>query len=138
MADLSITATGVVKGVGAKTKTTIAGAAVTAGQALYIDAADENKGKLADTDHATAAVRVLAGIALNNAASGQPVTYQYKGRLTIGATVAVGKIYVLSDTAGGIKPVDDLAAGDYTSVLGIAISTTEIDINIQNGGVAHA
>lgn len=138
MTDLTITATSVVKSTGSKTKTGIAGAAITAGQVVYVDTGDSNKIKVVDSDSATALAREVAGIALNGASSGQPVTYQWDGRITVGATVAVGTIYVASDTAGGIMPAADLETGDYTSILGIAVSTTELDLQIHNGGVAKA
>jgi hypothetical protein len=128
MADLSITATSVLKGTGAKTESLIAGAAITAGQSLYKDASDSNKAKLTDADSATAAARVFYGIALNGAASGQPVVVQTGGIIAIGATVAVGVAYYLSDTAGGICPFADLESGDYPTIIGIGVSTTAIKI----------
>ena len=137
MADLTITAANVVKGAGAKTETGIAGVAVTAGQTVYKDSAD-NKYKLCDADSATAAVRTTRGIALDGAAANQPLTIQTEGPITIGATVAQGVIYVQSDTPGGIMPAADLETGDYVTVLGVAISTTEIDLQINVSGVAFA
>lgn len=128
MADLSITAASVLKGTGATTESLIAGAAITAGQSLYKDASDSNKVKLTDADSATAAARVFFGIALNSAASGQPVVVQTGGIITIGATVAVGVAYYLSDTAGGICPFADLESGDYPTIIGIGVSTTAIKI----------
>jgi len=41
-----------------------------------------------------------------------------------------------SDTAGGIKPVDDIDLGDYSNLLGIGTSTSNILLGIINGGVA--
>jgi hypothetical protein len=58
------------------------------------------------------------------------------GPLTVGATMTAGVAYYLSDTAGGICPVADLATGEYPSVLGIATSTTVLNVNIQTSGVA--
>jgi hypothetical protein len=135
MADLTVTATSVVKGTGAITETLIAGAAITAGQSLYKDASDANKAKLTDADSATAAARVFHGIALNGAASGQPVVVQTGGIITIGATVAVGVAYYLSDTAGSICPFADLESGDYPTIIGIGVSTTQIKIGPLAAGV---
>jgi hypothetical protein len=135
MADLVITGTSVVKGTGATTETLIAGAAITAGQSLYKDASDANKAKLTDADSATAAARVFYGLALNGAASGQPVVVQTGGIITIGATVAVGVAYYLSDTAGGICPFADLESGDYPTIIGIGVSTTQIKIGPLAAGV---
>ncbi len=39
-------------------------------------------------------------------------------------------MYVLSGTAGGIAPMDDLAAGMYPVVLGVAYSTTKMALKI--------
>lgn len=137
MADLTITATSVVPGSDAVKVERTALSTITAGQPVYIDTST-NKVAPVDTDSATAAVRTVYGIALNGAAANQPVVVQTAGSITIGATVAVGTIYVASDTAGGIKPEADLAAGDYTSVIGIATSTTVIKLGILNGGAAQA
>lgn len=133
MADLSITAASVVAGSGAKKVTGTAGASITAGQVVYLDSSTSTY-KLADTDSATAAVRSPAGIALNGAASGQPITVCTSGPVTIGATVAVGDVYYLSGTAGGLAPVADVAAGDYPCIIGICTSTTVLDVKIHEAG----
>ena len=137
MADLTITAASVLPGSNAKKKTGTAGASITAGQTVYLDSSD-NKYKLFDADSATAAARELAGIALNNAANGQPLTVQYEGDITIGATVVAGVTYVGSDTAGGIMPTADVETGDYVTVIGIGISTTQIRMKLIASGVAAA
>lgn len=138
MTDVSITAANVVESTGAQLGYGKAGAAIVAGQALYVDAADSNKLKLADADGASA-LRTCVGLALNSCASGQRVTYQKGGDITLGAaTLEAGKVYVLSDTAGGIMPVADLEAGDYVCVLGVARSTSVLSMNIFNSGIAFA
>lgn len=133
MTDISITAANV-----AKTATTViengfAGATITAGQVVYLDASDSLY-KLADTDSATAAIRAPRGIALNGASNGQPLSIARKGSITLGGTIAAGVAYYLSGTAGGIAPIADVAAGDYTCILGIATSTALFEINIVGGG----
>jgi Uncharacterized conserved protein (DUF2190) len=133
MADLSITAANVVAGSGAKKATGTAGAAITAGQVVYFETATSSY-KLADTDSATAAVRSPAGIALHGAASGQPLTVLTSGPVTIGATVAVGDVYYLSGTAGGLAPFADVAAGDYPCIIGICTSTSVLNVKIQEAG----
>jgi hypothetical protein len=138
MADLTITAASVVKGSGSVVETGTAGASVTAGQVVYKDASDSNKFKLADCDSATAAVRSPYGIALHASGSGQPLTVLRSGPITIGATVSAGVAYYLSATPGGIAPVADLATGDYPVILGIATSTTVLEVDIQEAGVALA
>ena len=134
-ADISITAANVVPATGYRFEDGTAGATITAGQLLYKDSGDSNKFKLVDND--ASATASVYGIALNGAASGQPIRVQTDGTITIGGTVAVGTIYVSSSNAGGIAPSTDLASGDYTSVVGIALTTGTISMSIFNGGVAR-
>lgn len=136
MSDITITAASVSKqGTTAAVETGTAGASITAGQAVYKDATD-NKFKLADSNSATAAAREFYGIALHASADGQPLSVMTSGDINIGATVAVGTIYVLSGTAGGIAPAADLASGMYTSVIGVAITTGRIRLGKLVSGVA--
>jgi len=134
MADLTVTAANVAEGSGAKKTTGTAGATITAGQTVYKDAADSNKIKLADADLSQAASTVV-GIALHAALSGQPITYQTDGQLDVGATLTVGEIYVLSGTAGGIAPVADLAASDWVVILGVALATDNLDVQLYIAGI---
>jgi hypothetical protein len=99
-----------------------AGATITAGQAVYQDAAT-GKYLLADDNSATAGARVPVGHRAQrrgeqSAARGAP-----GGDITIGATLTAGVAYYLSDTPGGICPVADLATGEYPCVIGIAKSS---------------
>lgn len=135
MADLSITAANVISGAGSLIAHGVAGAALTAGQALYLDEAAGSY-KLADDNSATPAAREPDGFALHAAALGQPIAVHTRGPLTIGAVLTPGVAYYLSDTPGGICPVADLAAGEYPTIVGIAISTTVLNVKIQSAGVA--
>lgn len=135
MANLTITAANVVKGDDAQTKDGLAGATITAGQVVYLNPTTKRWG-LADNNSATAAERVAVGIALNGASAGQPLEVQTSGKITIGATVVVGTIYTLSDTAGAIAPAADLATGEYVTTLGVGISATQIALDVGNSGVA--
>jgi hypothetical protein len=136
MADLSITAANVVAVSGATTARGTAGATITAGQLVYLDSSD-NELKLADSND-TAAKSVVVGVALHASLDGQPLAYLTSGQITIGATVSLGKVYVLSTTAGGIAPIDDIASTEYISVLGVATTTAIITVNIQNSQVQAA
>lgn len=137
MTDIAITAANVVAGSTATTETGVAGASITAGQVVYLD---ETTGKygLADTDSATAAVRKPRGIALHAASENQPLKICKAGPITIGGTVAAGVAYYLSGTAGGICPIADVATGDYPSIIGMGISTSVIQVDIQAPGVILA
>ena len=122
-------------GAGAAVSRGVAGATVTAGQAVYLDTSD-GKWKLADNNSATAAVRSPDGIALNGASNGQPLSVLTAGPITIGAALTAGVAYYLSNTPGGICPVADLATGEYPTVIGIATSTTVLNVQINSSGVA--
>lgn len=135
MADLSITAANVLAASGAEKNRATAGAAITAGQVIYILSTD-SKAYLADD---TTAVKAAArGVALNNAAIGQPVTYISAGDFNPGAAVAVGLIYGVTDTPGGIGLVSERASADFVTVLGIATTTSNIHLSINRSGYAIA
>jgi hypothetical protein len=135
MADLTITAASVVKGAGSQVDRGTAGATITAGQAVYEDAAT-GKYLLADDNSATAAARVPKGIALNGASNNQALAVLMSGDITIGAALTPGVAYYLSDTPGGIGPVADLASGEYPCFIGIAESATVLHVDINPSGVA--
>lgn len=132
MADLSITAANVVKGANAATEYGTAGAAVTAGQAVYLDDAT---GKLLLSDNNAAGKKTVRGIALHAAAANQPLAIQRSGDITIGGTLTAGARYYLSGTAGGIAPEADLTTGMDVVLLGIAKSTSVLALSIQAPGV---
>ena len=111
MADITITPANVVAGQGASLTDMTAGAAIAAGQVVYREAAS-NLAKLADADHAAVEGRIPFGIALNAAASGQPVRVLRSGLITIGATLTAGTDYWLSGTPGGICPRADVGGGE--------------------------
>jgi len=133
MTDLSVTAANVVAGTNAKKTPGTSGETVAAGKTVYRDPTSK-KFLLADSDSATAAVRDVYGIALNTASLDQPLVVQTEGDIKVGATLVVGKIYVLSDTPGGIMPADDLEQGDYTTVIGVASSASNLKMKIVAGG----
>ena len=135
MADLVVTAANCVAGATASIRRGTAGATITAGQPLYYDSATATY-KLADSDSATAAVRAPVGISLHASLANQPIAMVDGGPLTLGATLVAGLAYYLSKTAGGICPVADIASGGYSTILGIATSTTVLDVKIHSSGVA--
>lgn len=139
MADKSVTAGSVLAGANAHRRKGIAGATITAGQAVYEDSTDSNKFKLADAN-ASAATANCAGIALHGASSGQPLEIDeedddFTPGFTLDLSVAADSgVYVLSATAGGIAPMDDLAAGMYPQVLLVAKSTSKCKLLKQARG----
>ena len=126
MADLTITAANVAPSTGAQKSTGIAGVAITAGQSVYVDSSGLVQLAKADTAvHAAA-----TGIALDNAAAGQPITYQTGGTITIGATVVkAGFYFVSAANGGGICLQADLATGNYPTLLGYAPNTTTLVVS---------
>jgi hypothetical protein len=134
MADVTVTAAEVLPDAGTQTIQGILGATVTAGQTVYLDAST-NTWKLADAN-ASALTANCKGIAMNGGVAGQPVTVCNGGTLDPGFTVTVGTVYVLSATAGGIAPADDLTTGMYTTILGVGITASQLKLQILASGVA--
>ena len=129
MADLVITASDVVLISGA-TSTHDAAEAVTAGNWVY-KASDTTVGV---ASNASASKATVAGIALNSAATGQPVTYAKDGaEVTIGTPATLLAWYVLS-AAGATSPVADQTMNDYGSLVGYGSSGTAIKVTIVNTG----
>lgn len=136
MADISITAANVLKSSTGIPALGIAGATITAGQAVYIDTSDSNKIKLADAD-GTAPANTFAGIALNSATAGQPISYctSDTGGFTIGATLAIGDTIWLSPNPGGLtRTFADFGSTDKITVVGSMVTTTTMNLTTIVGG----
>lgn len=133
MTDIVITPTSVIAGADASIDFGVAGATITAGQVVYLETAT-NKLKLADNNATDIEVRTARGIALNGAANGQPLGVVRSGEVTIGGTLVANVAYYLSDTPGGICAVADLAPGEYPTMLGMAKTTTSLDVHIYTTG----
>jgi hypothetical protein len=136
MADITVTAANVLLLNSGRTDTGTAGATITAGQALYVDASDSNKLKLAQSD-GTAAEAVAVGVSLHAALAGQPIRYAVDGSIiNIGGTTAKNTAYVVSTTAGGVAPSTDLTSGHRIVWLGYATGTTgAMVLTIRDHGV---
>ena len=133
MTDLVITAANVQAQGGAGRSQKVAAATIAAGDALVADA----NAQAILADDSTAALAAVIGIALHGASSGQPSEYQTSGRIDLGATLDIGKHYVLS-TAGGIAPVDDIAGGEFASYIGWAEDAQFLRINLLAADAAAA
>lgn len=111
----------------------IAGAAITQGQPIYLDSAT-NTLKLADANDA-AAYQVV-GVSINAASSGQKVSYQSSGIITIGSTQLAGNDLWLFSTAGTMTVTPaDLVSGFYNVHIGTYLTTTTVLLNITIGGL---
>lgn len=134
MADISITAASV-KLVSGPTEDIIAGATITAFQAVYREAAS-GKAKLSDNDSATAEVRAIRGMALHAALADQPLKIARNGALVdVGAVLTAGVDYYLSGTPGGICPRADVTTGDDPIRVGMALSTSRIELDFSDPNV---
>lgn len=134
MADISITAASV-KLVSGPTEDMRAGAALAAGQIAYKEAAT-SLAKLADNDSATAEVRGAHGMALNGAAIDQPVKVARDGAVVeVGAVLTAGTDYYLSGTPGGICPRADVTTGDDPVRIGMALTTSRLQLDFADPGV---
>lgn len=135
MADYSVTAANVLASGQARKETGVAGAAVTAGQPVYKEAAT-GLFKLLDVNSATAEAQVYYGIALHAAASSQPLTVVIDDPdFTPGCTMTKGDRLFGSGNAGGIAPSADVASGWNVQILGVAKSTTKMVLRPINSGV---
>lgn len=140
MADITITATSVVKSTGAIVRTDKpAGETITAGQVVYLKSSDSKWWKAqCDGTAEESGVGVAMGIALNGAGAGQPVAVQTSGDITIGATIVAGTTYVVSATGGGIAPQADLTSTNRVTFVGYGKTTGILTLNIIATGVQIA
>lgn len=115
------------------------GATIAAGNSVYLDPAD-NEWKLADNNASTTTAGLNGiGVAMTPGVDGGQGFVATGGSIIlVGTTMAAGEQYVISATAGGIAPATDLATNDYVSLLGIASSTTQLNLNVKYTGVQHA
>jgi hypothetical protein len=135
MADLSVTAANCVPGADARYLDGVAGETIAAGKAVYLASAT-NKWMLADSNSGTAEARDAKAIALTGSSNNQPIRVQTGGALTLGATMTAGTVYYLSDTPGGICPLADVGAGEFVEVIGVATSTTVMQLILAYSGVS--
>lgn len=133
MAEITIAASDVIPQANTVIASGTAGAAITAGQPVYADAADGNKIKVADP--LTAAKAVVVGIAINSAPGiGQPVDYAVSGDLALGAVMVSRTVYLLS-SVGKLGTTADQGASEYGTVVGISASTSLLKVGIVVSGV---
>ncbi|MBE3133283.1 MAG: hypothetical protein IMZ55_07400 [Acidobacteria bacterium] len=136
MADIVVVPAAVLIYAGAEVQhgLTCGAVAVTAGEAVYT-AVD---GSICKCTAASALLAAATGVTLNAASPGQPVSIVKSGPYNPGVAVTVGLQYGVTDTAGGIALISERAAADFVTVLGIATTTTKIQLAINKSGVAIA
>ena len=111
----------------------VAGETVAPGEPAYRLAAD---GEYYQAGASTAALAEAAGVFINYADDGDVAYIAIGGTIDLGATLAVGAVYVVSNTTGNIMPSSDLSTGEFSTVLGIATTTALLDLSIKASGVA--
>jgi len=112
------------------------GATISAGQAVYLDPAD-NEYKLADNNLSAVAARAR-GIAMTPGVdSGQGMIATNGSIILVGTTMAVGETYYAGATAGEIIPDADLATGNRVTRLGTAASATQLDLDVRATEIVH-
>lgn len=137
MADITIAAATVGYGVGAKIKSFLtAGETISPGEPVYLKASDSKYWLALNTTEAAATV---VGIALTEAVADAQFSALVSGPLTdSSAPFTEGKAYELSSTAGGVAPAGDAGSTDYGTGLGVATSssTLQVAISVSGGQVA--
>lgn len=137
MADLSITAGNVVPSTTAQKLNGKAGAAINAGQIVYLDSSTSSY-KLADGNDPIKLPAV--GIAGNTAGIGQQVqVITADPNLTIGThSLGLGIPMFLSANPGMICPFGDLSTGNQTTCVFVTNTATTVSFGIIGGVGAHA
>lgn len=136
MADLSQTAANVKPGENITPRMRQAGEAITQGMPYYISVTD-SKAYQTDANDGAAKAEVR-GIALTGAAIDGWFVAQESGLINVGATLAVGTLYVVSATKGAIAPIGDITSGQYVSSIGIATTTALLNLKPDPSGVTKA
>lgn len=137
MADLSQTAANVaLNDADVKTRLVQFGEAVTQGMPVYRKAADGKYWK-AQNDN-TAADAEAVGIALTKGAANGYGFIATEGNIDIGATLAVGESYFVSNAFGAICPAADVGSTEFPTYLGVATTTSNLKLKPSAAGVAKA
>jgi len=116
------------------TQGALAGEAINAGDFVYLDPSD-GKARKAECD-ATVDKAKVAGIAVNSAVAGQPISYVASGEVTVNAAfLSVGLLLVLSPTAGKCMDVGDLVNTQYVTVIGWSTAADKLKVNLAHSGI---
>jgi len=108
---------------------------IVAGNVCYRDSSDQ--AALAQAD--VVATAGAFGFALGGGGADQPIRFQTEGVINIGATLTLGETYVVSAAnPGKVAPIGDLASTNSPTILGVAISTSLLQLSINVSGILHA
>ena len=137
MANLTITAANVgISGSDTRIKSVIVSEAVTQGQGVYYDTATNKYTRATAGD--VVAKADARGIVLTPAGADGQCVIATGGLVIAGATLAVGTVYVVSATVGLIAPIADMTTGDFVTILGVAKTTSVLELAINASGTASA
>ena len=81
-----------------------------------------------------AAEAAARGILLNQMVAGQPIAVATAGEVVLGGGLVPGYPYYLSDSAGGLKPIEDLAEGERIVQIGYAVDEETLMVSIVDTG----
>ena len=138
MADLSQTAANVAfNDADVKYRLVQFGEAVTQGMPVYRKAADGKYWK-AQNDGTAAESDVVGICMVRGAAADSWGIIATEGNINIGATLAVGETYCVSNAYGAICPVADVGSTEFPCILGPATTTSNLKLKPSAAGVAKA
>lgn len=116
--------------------------ALTAGMPLYTDGTRGIYGpSVGKADSNASGKQTCIGVALNDVtAAGQPVSYSGTNGdvVNYGAIFAVDDIVIVGSTAGALHVESEITTGWHMMIVGVALTTSALTINLFNSGVAHA
>lgn len=132
MAAFSITAANVLHSTSATIFTGTAGATLTQGQPVYLDAVTSTyKGANSLTNNA------CAGIAMVGASAGQDLVICSRDpNFVPGYVLNVGNIPLVGNTAGAVQPYEDRTTGWYVTSLGVGIGNNRMNFYITGSNVS--
>lgn len=140
MTDITITAANVSLISGPTLDGQVAGGVITTGQPVYLSDAGTWLRAQGDGTAVEAGSNNL-GIALASAAAaGAKLSIAVDGAIvSYGPVLTAGLFYIISDNAGGLCPSADAGSGDKVTLVGLAISTSQLRIQrVYNAGAVIA
>ena len=129
MADVNITPANVAMTANSTPESVKLGETLAAGDPVY----QASDGMVYGADNSTKANANVRGILVTGGVAGVKATLA-KGELDVGSVLTANEVYVVSATSKKIAPSSDLATNDWVTIVGIAKSTSllQIDPNPQN------
>lgn len=76
-------------------------------------------------------------MAVNSGSLNQPAAVCTSGSVAYGAILTAGETYCVGAAAGGLCPIGDLGAGEFSTIIGQATTTSNLVADVQASGVAH-